>query len=285
MQFLGFFCFCCTAGHVKRKHLEQTAVLTQDKCSAFGLKLFPQRLPLYSEAAGSAASSVCQLAQREYHTCTVTHTPVMNLRIIWSVLSHPCCASLHLCVSLDPYKPKETSFITCFGGAESRKGSGVLFDIKRERLHSNHNEGSNWFAITPPADQPVFDVGLLPGVCWGGKLWSRPDPCRPHGKPRLTWAPEMRLMSVSHAIHPCQTSDNRCRFLSVPTYPSTLDLATTRCHRCREAAMIYRDINMRIKAHTDQHSWGLFETSSCSSCIKSKSNWPAPAKPCNAIET
>lgn len=117
MHFLGFLSFCCTAGHVKRKRLEQTAVLTQDKCSAFGLKLFPQRLPLYSQAAGSAALSVCQLAHRVPYLHCNTHTSDESAYHMVNFIP----PSLHLGVSLEPYKPKEISFITSFGGQRAER--------------------------------------------------------------------------------------------------------------------------------------------------------------------
>lgn len=88
---------------------------------------------------------------------------------------------------------------------------------KQKRGHSEQNEGPDWSAITLPDDQPPFDVDWLPGVRRGRKSYSVCDPCRPRGERHTTWAPWMRPASITHAIHPCQASDNRCRFLSAPS--------------------------------------------------------------------
>lgn len=198
----------------------------------------------------------------ECHTCTATHTPVMNLLIIWSILSHRCCAEASRCLSWT-IQTKGNILHHKFWGAESRKGSEVLFDIKRERLHSNQNEGSNWFG--GGADLTPADLTAWPG------------------HPRCaSWASVMQSILVRR-----QTTDvASCRFqlihqpLTLPPHDATDAAAGKDIQRHKyEYKSSYR------AQKTDQHSWGLFETCSCSSCVKNKSNWPAPAKPHNAIET
>ena len=94
-----------------------------------------------------------------------THTHVMTLRIILSCLLHSWGTAAP---RLSPHTIGNILHHKCGMNAarkrgkdklrrerESRKGSGFLFGVKRKRVHSNENEGSIWFAITPPPPKMI----------------------------------------------------------------------------------------------------------------------------------
>lgn len=148
--------------HVQKgDRMENAAVLMWDNCSGFGLRLFPQRRPLYSEGS---CLCVCQLALKSIIHAH-THTHVMTLRIILSCLLHSWGTAAP---RLSPHTIGNILHHKCGMNAarkrgkdklrrerESRKGSGFLFGVKRKRLHSNENEGSIWFAITSPPPKMI----------------------------------------------------------------------------------------------------------------------------------
>lgn len=257
------------------------AVLTQDKCSAFWLKLFPQRPPLYSQAAVSAALSVCESTIH-----ALQHTAVMNLHHMLHFIPPLLCCCI-LGWSIQRKYPKYPIYQRKYPSSQVLGGREQKGKWRLVWHNNNQNEGSNWFAITPPADQPVFDVDLLPGVCRGASCGAdltpadlTASPAWP-GHPRCaSWASVMQSILVRR-----QTTDvTSCRFqlthqpLTLPPHDAT---------DAERQAMIFRDTNMSLKAHTGPKKQTNIheETSSCSSCVNNKSNWPAPAKPHNAIET
>lgn len=217
--------------------LSTLVVVMQNKPPAFGLRVFPQRPPTCSQAAGSVQARVFV----SWHSRPSVHA-VINHWITLLCLLHFCSseASSFLCTQKATFFSPQVSE----RWSEKREGWGAeggrvakgkrrvhkevasCLTWKQKRGHSEQNEGSDWSAITLPDDQPAFDVDWLPGVRRGRKSYSVSDPCRPRGERRVTWALWMRPASITHAIHPRQASDNRCRFLSAPSYPATLDLIT-----------------------------------------------------------
>lgn len=114
-------------------------------------------------------------------------------------------------------------------GGGGRKGSGLLFGMKRERVHFNQNEGSIWFAITPQ----MISWCLKLIASWSRKFWRGFDSWRPQGKHGVTREPGMCAVHISHAIHPRQnqTTDVSSRWLHLTDQPVTWR------RRCREACM------------------------------------------------
>lgn len=167
-----------------------------------------------------------------------------------------------------------------------------------------------------PDDQSVFEVDWLPGVCWGEKVlegfWPLPTPKQAQAWPgNPGCAPCASVMQSIHVRH--QTTDVASCWLHLPT-----DLWPRPPHEAEDAEKHNVMLNVKRRTGTgtlNAHMWTPWKhqkSPTCvrgkslhrlkhtnrptltknplnpfpsSSCVKDKSNWPALAKPCNAIET
>lgn len=230
-------------------------------------ELFLQRPPLCSHSSWLwAGLYVCQLAlKRVPHMHS--HAHVMNLWIMLSCLFHSSytAASWFLHTQRGNILYHNYGINAAekgFGGGggavvgdklrrekEHRKGSGLLFYVKRKRVHSNQNEGLIWFAITSQMISRCLKlIGFLESV--GGES-SRGALTPADLKASAAWPgiPGCALMCISHAIHPCQTSDNRCRFLLAPSTRRPL----TRPPHVAEDAEKHAMLNGWSNTHKQKH--------------------------------
>lgn len=294
-------------------------------CKINAVKLFPQRLPLYSQAAGSvqACVFVSWHSRVPYMHCH-THTHGMNLCIILSCLLQSCGTAASRFLHTHTHTKGNILRHKYWINSAEKKGGRQIAKRKRtaEREMAScltwKERGCTPTRMRGPIDlQLPFQMisrclkligflesageescraALTPADLEASAAWPGHPGCAP-------WASVMQSILVRR-----QTTDVASCWLHLTQRPLTS--TTTRSRRRGEARNVKRkvkdtstytnrDINMYTstrgdsKSHTcseksqttDQHSWRPFKTSSRSSCDKDKSNWPAPAKPDNAIET
>lgn len=259
---------------------------------------------------------------QEYHTCTVTHTRMGWICVSYCPVCSNPAAPLRLGFSTHT-KGNILRHKYWINSAE-KKGGRQIAKRKRtaEREMAScltwKERGCTPTRMRGPIDlQLPFQMisrclkligflesageescraALTPADLEASAAWPGHPGCAP-------WASVMQSILVRR-----QTTDVASCWLHLTQRPLTS--TTTRSRRRGEACNVKRkvkdastytnrDINMYTstrgdsKSHTcseksqttDQHSWRPFKTSSRSSCDKDKSNWPAPAKPDNAIET
>lgn len=286
-----------------------------------GLKLFPQRLPLYSQAAGSVQACVfVSWHSREPYMHCHTHT-----RMWWICVSYCAVCSI-------PAAPLRLGFSTHIKGnnlrhkywINSAKTKGGRQIAKRKRTAEREmascltwkERGCTPTRVRGPIDlQLPFQMisrclkligflesageescraALTPADLEASAAWPGHPGCAP-------WASVMQSILVRR-----QTTDVASCWLHLTQQPLTSPPHQAEDAEKRVMLNGKSKIHWRTQRHkydtstcgdskthtcseksqtTDQHSWRPFKTSSWSSCVKDKSNWPAPAKPYNAIET
>lgn len=179
------------------------------------------------------------------------------------------------------------------GGWGGRKGSGLLFGMKRERVYFNQNEGSIWFAITPQ----VISWCLKLIASWSRKFWRGFDSWRPQGERGVTREPGMCPVHISHAIHPRQnqtTDVSSCWLHLTNLWPGEEDAEKHVWKQQNTHNHNFESLQVDVDEQKPHIClWSLLIGKHAnplkpwlSSCVKDKSNWPAwLAVPHNAIET
>ncbi len=168
---------CRTADYVQKEPFGKRCFVNANKCIAFGLQLFPQRLPLYSEGSWLCTGlCVCQLALKrtihaQSHTrdesvyCPVCSIPAELLRLGFSThkRKYPSSQVWDKCS-----QKEEKDKIAKRKSRAEREVASCWPEKKEGALQLEW--GVHLICNYPPDDQPVFKVDWLPEVCWGWKF-------------------------------------------------------------------------------------------------------------------